>query len=164
MFLFWNLQILHICYIIIKRGIMKTKDALQMLHDYLSEYNDFKIHPLFLKELGKCLKKDLKGVEADFLEKMATQLSHIKNSKKMVYRINGNEILSGIGNDSQGQPLELYSIHMSSKTYNIRFLIKFDENATPYLLCAFYERAGKQITDYTIYKETAINRFLELHD
>lgn len=143
---------------------MKTKDALELLRKYLDDYKDFIIHPLFLYELGICLKKDLKGCEADFLNKMSIQLSHIKESKTLVNNINGNEILNGMGNDSRGAPLNIYSIHMSSKSYNMRFLIKFDENITPYLLCAFYERSGKRRTDYTTYKEIVITRFEELHN
>lgn len=143
---------------------MNTKDALQLLRKYLEDYKDFIIHPLFLDELGRCLKKDLKDCEADFLNKMSIQLSHIKESKTFVNNINGNEILNGMGNDSHGIPLNIYSIHMSSKSYNMRFLVKFDENMTPYLLCAFYERSGKRKTDYTTYKGTVISRFEELHN
>lgn len=143
---------------------MNTKDALQILQEYLSQYNEeFVIHPEFLGEVAKCLKNELKGSEAAFLKQMSTQLNHIQSFKKTVHQIDGNEILSGVGNDPYGQPWELYSIHMSSKKYNMRFLIKFDENTTPYLLCAFYERSKKQKTDYTAYKPIAKNRFMQLH-
>ena len=143
---------------------MNTKDALQMLKEYLSQYdeNDFLIHPKFLDEVIACLSNELKGSEASFLKQMVTQLNHIKSFGRSIYQIDGNEILSHIGNDSQGKPWDIYSIHISSKKYNMRFLVKFDENITPYLLCAFYERTRKQKTDYTKYIDISKNRFLQL--
>lgn len=147
---------------------MNIDEALRLLLEYLSPFRDyFIIHQDFIHDIANCLKKELKGSESDFFDQMIAQLDYIKQFGKNVYQVNGNEILRGVGNDSNDCPWNLYSIHMSSKKYNMRFIIKFDEQSTPFLLYAFFERSGKKKTDYTtpiqISKERylALKRFLE---
>ena len=144
---------------------MNTNEALKLLLDYLSPLQNygFKIHPDFIKDIKGILKKELKGSEGKFFQQMVTQLDNIKCSGKNVHKIDGNEILSGVGNDAEGHPWDLYSIHLSSDKYNIRFILKFDEQSVPYLLYAFYERTGKRKTDYTVPKKISNERFLELN-
>lgn len=144
---------------------MNTNEALKLLIKYLSplQNNDLIIHPDFLKDIKDLLKKDLKGSESEFFQQMVTQLDNIKQSGKNVHMIDGNEILRGVGNDAEGHPWNLYSIHLSSDKYNIRFIVKFDERSLPYLLHAFYERTGKRKTDYTVPKKISKERFLELN-
>lgn len=143
---------------------MDKNEALKLLLKYLtSVQNDFVIHPDFIVDMKKLLKNELKGVEIKFFQQMVTQLDNIIHFGKNVHTVANNEILSGIGRDSDGQPWDLYSIHLNSGgSFNIRFIIKFDENTTPYLLHAFYERKGKRKTDYTIPKKVSQKRFLEL--
>lgn len=145
---------------------MNTNEALKLLLKYLLPFqsDDIMIHPDFLKDIKNLLKKELKGSEAKFFQQMVTQLDNIKQSGKNVHKIDGNEILSGVGNDANGQPWDLYSIHLSSDKYNIRFIVKFNEQSTPCLLYAFYERTGKRKTDYTVPKKISKERFLELHN
>lgn len=141
---------------------MNTKDAIQQLISYFKKYGDiFIIHPEFLKELSSLLKKELKGNEKKFFQKFVTQLDNIVNFKRQVYTVDGNEILKA-GNDEHGNPFELYSIHISSNNYNIRFIISFTESSSPVFLTAFYERGGKRKTDYTIPKQIAKTRIREL--
>ncbi|MCI6358467.1 MAG: hypothetical protein MR778_00710 [Clostridiales bacterium] len=56
----------------------------------------------------------------------------------------------------------LFSMHLTGQNYNIRILYSFLPNREPALLLAFYERAGKQKTDYSPYIEPAKARFQEL--
>lgn len=144
---------------------MNQKEALESLSEYLnSSQNDFVIHPEFIKEIKDLLKKEIKGSEAKFFQQMTTQLDNINLSGKNVHKIDGNEILSGVGNDSQGNPWSLYSIHLSSDRYNVRFIIKFNDQSVPFLLYAFYERAGKRKTDYSTPIKISKQRFIELNN
>jgi len=128
---------------------MNTEKALQLLSSYLKDFNkSFIIHPAFINELMKLLKKELRGQEADFFKKMVTQLNNIITFKKSVYTVDSNEILMA-GNDENGSAWELFSIHIQSNTYNVRFIVSFDNNSCPILLTVFYERAGKRKTNYT---------------
>ena len=111
---------------------MNKDEALKLLLDYLSPIqNDFVIHQCFLKDMMGLLKKELKGSETKFFQQMVTQLDNIKHSGKDIHNIDGNEILRGVGNDSQGVPWDLYSIHLCSDKYNVRFIVKSDELSTP---------------------------------
>lgn len=144
---------------------MNKDEALRLLSEYLSSrQNDFVIHPEFIREIKGLLKKEIKGSEAKFFQQMITQLDNIKLSGKNVHKIDGNEILSGVGNDALGNPWSLYSIHLSSDRYNVRFIIKFDDQSVPFLLYAFYERTGKRKTDYTVPIKISKERFLEIRN
>lgn len=144
---------------------MNKDEALRLLSEYLSlRQNDFVIHPEFIREIKGLLKKEIKGSEAKFFQQMITQLDNIKLSGKNVHKIDGNEILSGVGNDALGNPWSLYSIHLSSDRYNVRFIIKFDDQSVPFLLYAFYELTGKRKTDYTVPIKISKERFLEIRN
>lgn len=144
---------------------MNKDEALRLLSEYLSlRQNDFVIHPEFIRKIKGLLKKEIKGSEAKFFQQMITQLDNIKLSGKNVHKIDGNEILSGVGNDALGNPWSLYSIHLSSDRYNVRFIIKFDDQSVPFLLYAFYERTGKRKTDYTVPIKISKERFLEIRN
>ena len=144
---------------------MNKDEALRLLSEYLSlRQNDFVIHPEFIREIKGLLKKEIKGSEAKFFQQTITQLDNIKLSGKNVHKIDGNEILSCVGNDALGNPWSLYSIHLSSDRYNVRFIIKFDDQSVPFLLYAFYERTGKRKTDYTVPIKISKERFLEIRN
>lgn len=143
---------------------MNIQKALQLLEKYLNEFeHEFAIHPIFLEELFQLLNTDLKGQEDKFFKQMVTQLKNIMQLKELVNTADSNEILKHMGNDKNGYPWKLYSIHFERKNaYNIRFIISFDENHSPLLLVAFNERAGKKATDYTLPGQTAKQRKSEL--
>lgn len=130
---------------------MNTKDALALLIRYLKKYsNNFILHPDIIGEFKQLLKKDLKGNEDAFFNQLITQLNHIMSYKKEVNQVSQNEILSNVGNDTNGDPYELYSIHIDrGSSINIRLIISFNKNETPLLLTVFNERGGKRRTDYT---------------
>ncbi len=120
---------------------MNTKDMLKKLAALLTS---FSLHPEFTKELATLLKKDLKGKESVFFKMLSTQLGNIKNFGKNVYKVDSNEIL-------QGADGHYYSIHLQNSQFNVRLIVYIDDNNLPYFLCAFYERAGKNRTDYSTY-------------
>lgn len=122
---------------------MNTKEAFKQLARLLS---GLLFHPLFLSELKQLLQKDLSGKEAKFFQVLTTQLNNIKTFSTDVHKVDGNEILKGLGKP-------FYSIHLKGSQFNIRFIIYFTKRRKqPLFLCAFNERAGKKQTDYTHYK------------
>ena len=56
----------------------------------------------------------------------------------------------------------LYSMHLAGKGFNIRILYGFLSNGQPSLLHAFYERAGKNQTDYSSHIPVASARLAEV--
>lgn len=58
----------------------------------------------------------------------------------------------------------IYSMHISSRGFNIRILYSFLPDKQPVLLCAFNERAGKSATDYSSYIPVAIKRLKEMEE
>lgn len=55
----------------------------------------------------------------------------------------------------------LFSMHLSGSGFNIRILYAFLPDQSPILLLAFYERAGKNKTDYSTYIPAARSRYDE---
>lgn len=60
------------------------------------------------------------------------------------------------------QQSDLYSMHIEGANFNIRILYSFTSARVPVLLLAFFERAGKNATDYTPYIEPAEKRLEEV--
>ena len=57
----------------------------------------------------------------------------------------------------------LYSMHLSSNSFNIRILYAFSDDSTV-LLLAFYEREGKNVTDYTRKIPEAMQRLRNMEE
>lgn len=131
---------------------MNTNDALKLLSNLLG---DFKIHPLFLEEFSKLLKKDLKGKEKQFFKLLTTQLNNIRTFGVMVYTVDHNEKLKGVDG-------HFYSVHLQSSAFNVRILAHISDTGDCSLLSVFYERNGKKATDYTQYTDLLLNRFEEM--
>lgn len=141
---------------------MNIQKALELLKTYLNKYgNTFVIHPKFITELSSLIKKELKGQENLFFKRMVAQLDNIVTFRETVNTVDSNEILKA-GNTKNGTPLKLYSIHITAKQFNIRFIICFNQKTNPLLLSVFFERSGKKKTDYSSIIETATQRRLEL--
>lgn len=88
---------------------------------------------------------------------MIKQFGYVKDLKLQAYTANGNEHL-------KYKSEQLYtSLHLSSKSFNVRFIMTFHDNQQPVFLVAFYERAGKSKTDYSQYEKIAKNRYNELY-
>ena len=131
---------------------MNTKDILETLTKLFS---GFILHEQFIKEVNALLKKELKGKEKEFFNCLATQLTNINDFGPLVYTTDNNEILKGADG-------HYYSIHLEKKQFNIRFIINIQDDGTPYFLCAFFEKTGKRISDYSAYTKVMKRRFKEL--
>lgn len=131
---------------------MKTKEILETLKKLFSNSN---VHGQFLEELRTLLKKDLNGQESDFFNCLTTQLSNIKTFGKMVYTVDSNEKLKGADG-------HYYSIHLTRQKFNIRFIVNIQDDGVSYFLCAFNEKSGKKVSDYSSYTKVMEKRFQEL--
>lgn len=128
-----------------------------MLLNSLKKYSDnygFVFHKLFLLELSNLL-KNVKGHENELFSLINKQLSFIMALNTRVNDADSNEVLK-----YKSEQL-FYSLHLSSKNFNIRFIITFHNNTIPVFLVAFFERSGKSSTDYSQYEEPAKNRYKE---
>ena len=137
---------------------MNRKKALELFKENLEKYQDggFLFHPLFVVELGKLI-NDAQGNEKKIFELLAKQLVYVKELRRDVHKVAGNEILSHMNRD-------YYSLHLHGKTFNIRLLMSFDSKENPRFLAAFYERSGKKKSGYYEYKDLIDSRFKELGD
>lgn len=145
---------------------MNIKEAFKLLQDYLTKYNSesFILHPAFIEDLKNLLSKDLNGKEDKFFQGLSTQLDNIASHKRLVYKIDSNEILKNTGVDSLGKPYELISIHIASNQYNIRLIIRFKDDNNPIFLVAFNEKQGKKKSknSYQVQIAIAKERLAEL--
>ena len=128
---------------------MNFKDAINTLLPLFSSYS---FHPSFIEELGKLLKKDLRGKEKQFFNCLTTQLSYIKTLGVMVYTADDHEIIHGFDG-------HFFSIHLTQSQFNVRFLVHIDDFGTPVFLCAFYERSGHSKNSYAGYTAVIQERF-----
>lgn len=108
------------------------------------------VHPRLFGELLDILAKS--GAESVFLKQLIKNLS----------------ILSAMGIEATKhkdfEPIEhgLYSMHFDYRDFNIRILYAFRDDEEPVLLLAFYERGGKQRTDYSGYIKPACDRLADM--
>lgn len=87
---------------------------------------------------------------------MVKQFAYIRELKLQIHAANGNEVLK-----YKSEQL-FFSLHLSAKNFNIRFIMTFHNNQQPVLLVAFYERAGKTKTDYSQYENIVKTRYAEI--
>lgn len=99
--------------------------------------NSFRCHTRLLGELLELIAKT--GAERNFLSTLLTRLRNLRSMGVQVTQQRGFELL-GDG---------IFSMRIAGKNYNIRILFAFLPDKTPYLLHAFYERAGKRVSDYS---------------
>lgn len=133
---------------------MNTREILETLEKLFA---NFVFHNLFLKELGKLLKQDLRGKEKEFFNCLTTQLDNIRTFGILVAKTDDNEKLKGADG-------HYFSIHMQRKQFNIRFIVYIQDDGFPYFLCAFNEKSGKRISDYSSYTAVMTKRFKELKE
>lgn len=134
---------------------MNKKEVLALLIENLEKYTQsgFRFHERFLEEF-RTLLKNASGNEKEIFALFIKQMNFVKILGKQVHNADGNEII-------KHQESEYYSLHLSSKNFNFRFLMTFVEN-NPVFLCAFYEREGKRVSDYTKWKEVLKQRLNEV--
>ena len=109
-------------------------------------FEPYIIHELMLDELVRIISGS--GYESRFYAQLVSRLTLLVTHGITVLQQKEFERL----NDS------LFSMHISSKGYNIRILFSFFPSGKPVLLLAFYEREGKKKTDYTAYLSPALTR------
>lgn len=131
---------------------MNTKEILETLKNI---FRGFTLHEQFLKELSSLMKKELRGKEREFFNCLTTQMSNIKNFGILVHNTDNNEKLKGADG-------HYFSIHLSRSQFNVRFIVNIQDDGSPFFLCAFFEKSGKKITDYSSYTKIMKQRFLEL--
>lgn len=127
----------------------------EILRQLAQAFLSFKIHKKFWEEIRDLLASDLNGKEKQFFKSMSTQLMLVKTLGRSVDQGGKHEKLKWFGKD-------IYSIHVKSGQFNIRFLMSFNESDEPLLLCAFNKRSGKKKTDYANYKGVVEKRLSEM--
>ena len=135
---------------------MNKKDAIRELSENLQKYLliGFIFHPKFLEELKKLI-ENLSGNEKEIFALFIKQLNFVKVLQKEVYKADGNEIIKYQNDD-------YYSLHLSGKNFNIRFLMTFDNSNNPVFLVAFYERSGKRSSNYSQWYDVLESRLNEI--
>lgn len=126
---------------------MNKRKALEELVKYLQEYSNtgmFYFHKKFIAELSEILQKNAVGHEKEVFNILIKQLGFVKAMNTRVNEADNNEILSNIGNDKK-----YYSLHIQDKVVNIRMLMTFSDEYNPIFLAAFFEKAGKRVSDYS---------------
>ena len=114
----------------------------------LSElYGNVLMHPSIIPEIFDIVLGS--GYESEFLKQFAKQLKNVDTLGRQVVELNSFELLKG-GSD-------IYSMHLKSKSYNIRILYSYLDNGELLLHC-FYEKQGKRITEYERSIPIAIER------
>lgn len=135
---------------------MNKKEALKVLMEELEGYlvEGFRFHKYFIEEFKVLLAK-ASGHEKEIFILLVKQLNFVAVLGRQVHKSDGNEII-------KYQRKTYYSLHLCGKNFNIRLLMTFDEKGNPLFLAAFYERAGKQATNYTEYTSVLDKRYEEM--
>lgn len=123
---------------------MNKKDILQLLSNLFS---NFYFHPRCIEEIKELLSRELRGKEERFFNVLQTQLSNIQTFGPMIYTVDSHERIKG-----SSKPY--FSIHLQQSQFNIRMLVYISNEFPPLFLCAFFERSGKTVTDYS--QKTAV--------
>lgn len=122
---------------------MNNAQILGFLNDYL---RGFTFHPQLVEELLSLICGS--GFEKRFFRDLVQKLTILR---ALGVNATQHEEFESIGK-------RLYSMHMNGAGFNIRILYSFLPDRQPVLLLAFYERAGKNKTDYSGYLEPALSR------
>ncbi|MDO4328128.1 MAG: hypothetical protein Q4C66_02175 [Lachnospiraceae bacterium] len=126
---------------------MNKRKALELLIAYINEYSTdtgFCFHIKFIEELNAIITSHAVGHEKEVFQILIKQFAFVKNLGIRVNEADNNEILSHMGQGSY-----YYSLHIQDKIVNIRLLMTFSVSGTPLFLGAFFEKAGKRVSDYS---------------
>ena len=126
---------------------MNKQDALQFL---LSILSSFYVHPLLAHELIDHI--GASGKEPKIFALLTARLLQLSAMGAETVRLKEFESI-GEG---------LFSMHLTGSGFNIRILYSFFTNRDPVLLHAFYERGGKNKTDYSTHIPIAKERFNQM--
>ena len=115
---------------------MKAEEAMLMLKNFLDE-DKFIVSKKFRDDLIYILKNNIKGQEKSFFNLFLKQLNYILTlSEYDVSKANSNEVLKYC------TEFRCYSLHISSKVFNIRILGTYIGNKFVFLVM-FFERTKK---------------------
>lgn len=129
---------------------MNKKEALRRLFEIL-EASAFSVHPELIGEIMNLIKQS--GMEAAFFTMLITRLKMLCEHRTDAH------ILASRNFEHLDQGI--YSMHLQTGQFNIRILYALEQDQTV-LLHAFYERQGKNKTDYTGKINLALARLKEL--
>lgn len=96
-------------------------------------------HPRFIKDLIKIIKES--GVELKFFQLLEIRLETLMADPSGV-------MLSGDDFEHLGDGI--YSMHIDVQKLNVRILYYIDDSNKPCLLLPFFERGGKNATNYSL--------------
>lgn len=113
---------------------MDKQTVLRLLQNYFS---DIDVYDDFIFELMQIIAET--GTEKDVVRLRSHRLALLRNLG--VQAIKHKEF------ESLGR--HLYSMHLTGNGFNIRIIYAFLNSDRPVLLLPFYERAGKNRTDYS---------------
>ena len=122
---------------------MNRKQVIEML---LSVLGSFRLSERFTKELIEIITGS--GYEERFLKLLIARLTTLTYNGVNAIRYKEFERINEV----------IFSMHISSRGFNIRVLYSFLKNGDPVLLLPFYEREGKKKTDYSTFIDPAENR------
>lgn len=128
---------------------MNRETFLRKLAEALQQ---FVLHSLLLTDILGELRRS--GREGSFLRILLARLKWLEETGRQAVAHKEFERLDE----------EIYSMHLSSEGFNMRILYGFLWDGRPALLLAFYERAGKQVTDYTGKTDEARARLREIEE
>ena len=132
-----SLTLLNLCsnyYIIIKNILKKLHisniiGVKQMKNSYLAELQEsltsyfksgFIFDRLFIRDLKDILDNHISGNKKQFFNLLIKQLNYVNDLRRRVNEANSNEVLKNTNTN-----YDLYSLHLRSQHFNIRFLITF---------------------------------------
>lgn len=124
----------------------------EIFEELRAELEQFILYDGLLKELSKILNGS--GVKERFFKMLITRLRFLRQYGKTAQEHH---------KEYERIDAELYSMHLSSRDFNIRILYSFTSDGC-ILLHGFYERGGKKNTDYTKSLPIAKSRLHEIKE
>lgn len=121
---------------------MNKQKALKELFEYIEEYKErdqYLFHMKFIEELSLLLSKDASGHEKELFNIMIKQFGFVNTLNTRVNEADSNEILKDTGDDG-----DYYSLHIKSKTLNLRMLMRFTEEKSSCFFGNFSRKVRKK--------------------
>lgn len=130
-------------------------NKLKLLKELENEFAGFAVHPDLIPEITGIISKS--GAEKAFLSKLRYALLFLKRFGITAHIQPTNQF------EKLQETADLFSMHITGRTFNVRILYSFADDGT-ILLHGFYERQGKSVTDYTAAIPVALSRKAEMED
>lgn len=130
-------------------------NKIKLIKELESNFDSFSVHPELVTDLISLLSRS--GTEKSFLSKLKYALNFLKRFGVTAHMQPTDQF------EKLLEASNLFSMHIEGKTFNIRILYSFADDGT-ILLHGFYERAGKQKTDYSTAIPIAQRRLAEMEN